>query len=156
MNDDAFVYVCYIDTTPEKLHATLTDPEETRLFWGHHRNVSDWAVGSPWRHEDYKHADKVDLVGTVLENAPPRRLVLSWAAPADADRPERHSRVAFDIEPYYDLVRLTVTHDRLGADEAMRHGIVHGWPLVLSSLKTLLETGHAFAITARRWEHPAE
>ncbi|RXZ44372.1 SRPBCC family protein [Crenobacter cavernae] len=156
MSTAPFVYVSYIATTPEQLYSALTDPEETRLYWGHHRNVSDWAVGSPWRHEDYRHHDVVDVVGTVLENTPPRRLALSWAFPADADDPAKHSRVAFDVEPYFDLVRLTVTHDGLEPDSPMLNGAMQGWPMVLSSLKTLLETGQTFAITARRWEHPPE
>ncbi|MGZ5252531.1 MAG: SRPBCC domain-containing protein, partial [Caldimonas sp.] len=80
----------------------------------------------------------------VIESAPPRRLVFSWARPADAESDAKHSRVAFDIEPYGDkLVRLTVTHDDLERDPDMLTSISGGWPKVLSNLKTFLETGRA-------------
>ena len=74
-------------------------------------------------------------VGEVLENAPGKRLVLSWA---DADDKEKPTRVGMDIAVVDDMVRLTITHDELNA--AMRKKITFGWPLVLSSLKSFLET----------------
>ena len=80
----------------------------------------------------------------MVESSPPRRLVYTWARPADFDDDSKHSRVAFDIEPYIDgLVRLTVTHDEIARDAAMLAGVSSGWPKVLTNLKTLLETGHA-------------
>lgn len=118
-------------------------------YWGQHRNVSDWTKGSTWRHEDYDDASIVRVVGTVLESNPPHRLVLSWASPENAGNLEKTSRVSFDIEPYMGEVRLTVTHDDL--DEDMFRGISRGWPAILSSLKTLLETGSAMPITQKRW-----
>ncbi|HRC86852.1 MAG TPA: SRPBCC domain-containing protein, partial [Thermoanaerobaculia bacterium] len=81
------------------------------------------------------------IVGEVMESVPPRRLVVSWAPPADAADRARHSRVAFDLEPVGDMVRLTVTHDELEAGSEMLRSISNGWPRVLSSLKSLLETG---------------
>ena len=86
---------------------------------------------------------KIDLVGKVVEIAPPKRLVISWAFPADENRPERTSRVTFDIEPFRDVTRLTVVHDNLEPGSDMLKGISDGWPKVLSSLKSLLEGGHA-------------
>jgi uncharacterized protein YndB with AHSA1/START domain len=81
------------------------------------------------------------MVGRVVESAPPRRLVLTWARPGDREREEKHSRVTFEIEPLGEVSRLTVTHDRLEGDPEMLDGISKGWPKVLSSLKSLLELG---------------
>ena len=151
MPDARFVYVTYIQTTPEKLWAALFDPEMTRQYWGYHRNVSDWKAGSAWRHEDYEDAGRVAVVGRVLEIDPPRRLVLSWAAPGEAGDETKPSRVTFEIEPQFAAVRLTVLHEELEPDSKMLHGVSQGWPAILSSLKTLLETGQPMPMTARRW-----
>jgi uncharacterized protein YndB with AHSA1/START domain/DNA-binding transcriptional ArsR family regulator len=133
-----FVYVTYIKSTPENVWHALTDPEMTADYWGH-RNVSDWKVGSTWEHQRTDGTQIADVVGTVLESAPPTRLVTTWAPP---DSPERVSTVTFDIEPYADIVRLTVTHDDL-ADESERAAVAGGWAAVLSNLKSRLETGHS-------------
>jgi uncharacterized protein YndB with AHSA1/START domain len=138
MSDGAFVYTIYIATDPATLWKALVDVEFTRRYWGHD-NVSDWKPGSSWEHRRTDASGTVDLVGQVIESDPPRRLVLTWAESADRSRPERHSRVTFEIEQVADMVRLTVTHEAL--DEEMRRKISAGWPRVLSSLKSLLETG---------------
>ena len=86
----------------------------------------------------------VDIAGKVVESTPPHRLVISWARPKELADESKHSRVTFDIEPIGDtLVRLTVTHEGLERDEPMLAGISTGWPMVLSNLKSLLETGKA-------------
>lgn len=146
----SFVYVAYIDTTPESLWNALTDAEMTKQYWARHRNASDWIAGSTWEHRDYDDAAIVHIVGEVVENTPPRRLVLTWGFPAD----EKRSRVSFEIEPFMDAVRLTVTHDGLEPECSMLHDITDGWPIVISSLKTLLETGQPLAMTTRRWSGP--
>lgn len=140
-NKAEFVYVTYIASTPEKVFNALMAPEMTRKYWAH-LNVSDWKVGSPWKHEDANDG-QIHLVGKVLESDPPRRLVISWAFPADKDNEEKHTRVTFEIEPGPGMVRLTVTHDDLEPGSEMQKGITRGWPVVLSNLKTLLETGQA-------------
>jgi uncharacterized protein YndB with AHSA1/START domain len=150
MNRPTFVYVTYISTTPEKLWNALMDAELTKQYWARHRNVSDWKVGSTWTHQDYDNAGIVDIVGKVVESAAPKRLVLTWALPADAGKEAKHSRVTFEIEPFMDVVRLTVTHDELEPESEMLRGIEQGWPAVLSSLKTLLETGKPMTMTTRR------
>jgi uncharacterized protein YndB with AHSA1/START domain len=150
-NKAKFVYVSYIGSTPEKVFNALMDPELTKQYWGLHRNVSDWKVGSRWEHQDYEDAKKVAVVGKVLEFEPPRRLVLSWGSPADEAQPEKHSRVTFLVEPFADAVRLTVTHDELEPESPMYRGISAGWPAILSSMKTLLESGKPMMMTTRRW-----
>ena len=146
MKKPDYVYVTYIATTPEKVWRALIDPDMMRQYWVDpdagisHVNVSDWKPGSRWEHQRTDAAGTVDIVGKVVESTPPRRLVFTWARPNEAGDESKHSRVAFDIEPYGDrLVRLTVTHDDL--DPQMLNGISGGWPKVLSNLKTLLETG---------------
>ena len=150
MSKPQFVYVTYISTTPEKLWNALTDGELTKQYWVRHRNASDWKPGSPWRHEDYDNPKLVDIAGQVLESAPPRRLVLTWANPSELADPAKVSRVTFEIEPFKDIVRLTVTHEELESDSAMLKGITTGWPIVLSSLKTFLETGTATPMMTTR------
>ena len=143
----SFVYVTYIRSTPEKVFEAITRPEIARRYWAH-ENVSDWKPGSPWKHVRADGAEVGDIVGKVIESTPPRRLVFSWARPADADDAAKHSRVSFDIEPYGEkLVRLTVTHDELEQDPGMLTSISGGWPKVLSNLKTFLETGSALPST---------
>ena len=136
MTKPQFVYVTYILTTPEKVWAALTEPELTRQYWAH-ANVSDWKVGSPWRHEALDGG--VDVVGEVLESEPPRRLVTSWSPASKADDPTRLSRVTYEIERIGEKVRLTVSHTEL-TEEGLR-SISRGWPAVLSNLKSFLETG---------------
>ena len=139
MDKPKFVYVSYIYSTPEKVWSGLTDREMTRQYWWNHTNASDWKVGSRWEHRD-DDANRVDIVGKVVESSPPSRLVVTWALPADEGNPEKTSRVTYDIEAVkQDVVRLTVTHDEL--DPEMFESVSFGWPGVVSELKTLLETG---------------
>jgi uncharacterized protein YndB with AHSA1/START domain len=156
MSRPSFIYVTYIDSTPERVWQALTDGAFTRQYWVNHRNASDWQVGSEWRHEDHDDASLVDIVGHVVESSPPRHLVLTWASPQDAGNPEKVSRVTFDIETYGDGVRLTVTHSDLEPQSPMLSGVSRGWPLVLSSLKTLLETGKPLPGTSKRMTRPPE
>jgi uncharacterized protein YndB with AHSA1/START domain len=149
-----FVYVTYISTTPEKVYDALLDPEMTKLFWGRARNVSDWQVGSAWSHQDYDDAGAVDVVGEVVEASPPRRLVLTWKSNHPMAQKDGPSRVTFDIEPFAGAVRLTVTHDELNLESPLFKGVTSGWPAILSSLKTLLETGQPMPMTTRRWAAP--
>ncbi|HVJ09565.1 MAG TPA: SRPBCC family protein [Acidisarcina sp.] len=156
MSKATFVYVAYIATTPQKVFDALIDSEATRQYWWNHRNASDWKTGSEWQHQDYDDATKVDIVGKVVESTPPQRLVVTWANPGDAGDPEKHSRVTYQIEPYMDIVRLTVTHEDLEPGSEMLDGISRGWPAVLSSLKTFLETGQPLSISTKRTERPPQ
>jgi uncharacterized protein YndB with AHSA1/START domain/DNA-binding transcriptional ArsR family regulator len=145
-----YVYVTYIESTPERVWEALTDPDITASYWGH-RNESEWEVGSRWDHVRIDGSGISDVGGTVLESDPPRRLVTSWAPPDD-DPPQTTSRVTFEIEPDGEIVRLTVTHQDLPTDQD-RRDVSHGWPAVLANLKTLLETGHP--LPREPWVKPA-
>ena len=144
----SFVYVTYIRSTPEKVFEAIIKPEVARRYWGH-ENVSDWKPGSTWEHVRADAQRAVQVVGKVVEAAPPTRLVITWASPSQAADPASYSRVSFDIAPYEDMVRLTVTHDELEAGSGMANGIQKGWPIVLSSLKSLLETGQGIDVFAK-------
>lgn len=144
----SFVYVTYIRSTPEKVFEAITRPDITRRYWGH-ENLSDWQPGSAWQHVRDDEQRTVNLVGKVVEVSPPTRLVITWASPAQADEPAAISRVSFDIEAYDGMVRLTVTHDDLTPGSGMDQGIRKGWPIVLSSLKSLLETGQGIDVFAK-------
>jgi len=116
----------------------LTDGDFTERYWFGQRVASDWKVGSPY---GFVRQGKPSVEGKVLISDPPKRLAYSWV-PCSADaRREQTSRVTFDLEPRGTTVKLTVTHDNL--DEKTLRDVSGGWPMVIASLKSLLETGHA-------------
>ncbi len=133
------VFEIYIRTTPERLWEAITDPEIRSKYNFGARINSDWAPGSRF---EMSHPDADGLLGEGenLEVDPPRRLVQSMVALwSDEVKSEGTSRVTWEIEPIGDSCRLTVTHGQLreGANEEL-YG---GWPMILSGLKTWLETG---------------
>jgi len=133
------VFEIYIKTTPERLWEAITDSEMRRKYSFGVGVTSDWTPGS---HYEAAHPTSPTpiLEGENLEVDPPRRLVQSFRALWSEDvKGEGTSRVTWEIEPIADSCRLTVTHDQLREDaNAELYG---GWPMVLSGLKTLLETG---------------
>jgi uncharacterized protein YndB with AHSA1/START domain len=133
------VFEIYIRTTPERLWEAITDRATRAKFqFGCHID-SDWAVGSRYELSNPKAADLISE-GENLIVEPPLRLVQSFVALWDGNaRAEGTSRVTWEIEPVGDSCRLTVTHAQLrdGADEA----IYGGWPMILSGLKSWIETG---------------
>ena len=138
------VYVTYIRTTPKKLWAAITEPKFASQYWAGRGNISDWKKGSPWYHSEEGKLDEACVVGKVLESKPPKRLVLSWA---DPDRPTDISRVTFELEPHEDMVNLRVTHNQIKAGSVTAKNVSRGWPLVLSSLKSYLETGKGLDVS---------
>lgn len=112
-----------------------------------------WQIGSSWKLmiPDGRVADS----GKVLEINPPRRLVLTWQNEFKPElKTEGESRATFELEPAGESVRLTVTHEMDKPDSRFIEAVSAGWSLILSSLKSLLETGEALEET-RRWpEHP--
>ena len=143
MEKPKLVYETFIRTTPKKLWTAITKPEFTRQYWAGVENVSDWKKGSKWEHIGGDKQREVWITGKVLESNPPKRLALSWADPDDlADK----SRVTFEIEPMGDMVCLTVTHGNFKAGSPMVAKVSWGWPRVLSSMKSFLETGKGLSI----------
>jgi uncharacterized protein YndB with AHSA1/START domain/DNA-binding transcriptional ArsR family regulator len=131
------VFEIYIKTTPERLWKALTDTEMRRKYAFGAVVTSDWTPGS--RYEGTGMGTPI-LEGENLEVDPPRRLVQSFRALWDENvKSEGTSRVTYEIEPIGDSCRLTVTHDQLR--EGANNQLFGGWPMVLSGLKTLLETG---------------
>jgi uncharacterized protein YndB with AHSA1/START domain len=137
------VYEIYIKTTPERLWQAITDPALRAKYSFGVAVHSDWTPGS--RHHarttDVTVAPGIDISdGENVEVDPPRRLVQTFRALwSDEVKTEGYSRVTWEIEPVGDSCRLTVTHDRLRAGASPE--IYGGWPMILSGLKTLLETG---------------
>jgi len=139
---DRFVYVTYIRTTREKLWDALTKPEFTRAyFWGTSYE-SDWKAGSGWQMRSPD--GRIKTSGEVLEIDRPRRLVLSWYNEYDPElKAEGYSRATFGLEQIGKAVKLTVTHEMARDDSKVIKAVSYGWPMVLASLKSLLETGEA-------------
>ena len=144
MRRPEFIYVTYIETTPEKLWDALTSSEFTRRYWWDTRVVSDWKVGSPF--SLVLNGNTTDI-GKVLEVDQPRRLSYTFQHILNEDaRSERPSRVTFVLEQYGKLVKLTLRHEDFADDSVILDGISKGWPAIMSSLKSLLETGEALVI----------
>jgi uncharacterized protein YndB with AHSA1/START domain len=145
MKKAELVYTTFIRSTPNKVWAAIREPKFTRKYWGGMANVSDWKKGSKWQHLNPE--NEVWVTGEVVESVPTQRLVLTWADPDDL---KDRSRVTFELEKVEDLVCLKVTHDRLKTGSKMLKGVSWGWPRVLSSLKSFLETGKGINIFAGR------
>ena len=133
------VFEIYIKTTPERLWEAITNPEMRRKYNFGVGVESDWSPGSRYEGVTPKCPTPI-FEGEILEIDPPRRLVQSFRALwGDDAKREGTSRVTWEIEPIADSCRLTVTHDQLREDA--NEEIYGGWPMVLSGLKTWLETG---------------
>ena len=142
MSHDRFVYVTYIRTTPEALWEALTSPEFTRKYWFGSWQDCDWAVGATWK---MLSADgKLTDAGEVLEVDRPRRLVLRWRHELRPElREEGVSQASYALEPFGDTVKLTVVHEIERQGSQFIVAVSNGWPAILSSLKSMLETGQA-------------
>lgn len=146
MENPKFVYVTHINTTPEKLWDALTRPEFTQQYWGGRRVQSDWTVGASVKH--LRADGVVELKGEVLEADPPRLLAYTFHCdPREGEAVEKDSRVTFQISTSYGVTKLTVVHDGFEPDSRKVEEIAHGWQAILSSLKTLLETGAPLPFT---------
>jgi uncharacterized protein YndB with AHSA1/START domain len=149
MAESQFGYVIYIRTTAEKLWKALTEPEFTRQYWCETTQVSEWKPGASWRimTPDGRTADSGEIVAV----EPRKRMVLTWRHELDAEmRDEGYSRLTYDLEQNGEAVKLTLTHEIDQSDSKLIKAIATGWPPLLSSLKSLLETGESLEAT-RRW-----
>lgn len=134
------VFEIYIKTTPERLWKAMTDREMRRKYNFGLLVNSDWTPGSRYQGSPAPAATPIILEGENLEVDPPRRLVQSFRALWSEDvKREGTSRVTWEIEPIADSCRLTVSHDQLR--EGANPELYGGWMMILSGLKTLLETG---------------
>ena len=159
MENPKFVYTTYIRTTPERLWQALTEPSFTRRWWQTTFDT-DWTVGSAMTWDNHG-VVITDPEQVVLESDPYRRLSYTWHTftPELNERlafgddlfaklsAERRSRVAFDLEPVGEMVKLTVVHDDFEPGSTAATMVRNGWPVLLSSLKSLLETGEPLAPT---------
>jgi uncharacterized protein YndB with AHSA1/START domain len=144
MRRPEFIYVSYIETTPEKLWEALTSSEFTKRYWWNTSVVSDWRVGSPF---SLVMDGTTTDVGEILEVDRPRRLSYTFHhVLSEAGRKERPTKVVFNLEQYGKLVKLTLTHEDFEEGSVILDGISKGWPAILSSLKSMLESGTALAI----------
>ena len=151
--DEDFVYTTYIKTTPEKLWQALTEPAFIKQYWGIEL-ISDWKVGSTidWQVAGVTISEPEQVV---LISDKPRKLSFTWhtvteefgkAINADPQEvadmaAEKRSTATFELEQQGDVVKLTLIHSGFPKDSALRAGVSQGWQPILSSLKTLLETG---------------
>jgi uncharacterized protein YndB with AHSA1/START domain len=144
MRKPEFVYVTYIETTPEKLWEALTSSEFSRRYWFNTELKTDWKIGSPFALVmDGTTTD----VGEVLEFDRPRRLSYTFHhVLSEAARKERPTKVVFVLAPHGKVVKLTLTHEDFEAGSKLLDGISKGWPAILAGLKSLLETGDALTI----------
>ena len=145
----SFVYVTYIRTTPEKLWDALTKPEFTKQYWCETWQESDWKPGSSWKimTPDGRVADN----GEIIEIEPQRRLVVTWRHELKPEmREEGFSRLTYELEQVGTSVKLTVIHEIDLPDSKLIKAVSGGWPMILSSLKSLLETGESLE-ESRHW-----
>jgi uncharacterized protein YndB with AHSA1/START domain/DNA-binding transcriptional ArsR family regulator len=154
MGQTEFVYITYIRTTPEQLWKALTEPAFIRRYFNGGGPESDWEVGSPVRWKMDADDANHDWGQHVLAVEPNRRLSYSWhnyepeMAPVFGWtddhlaelRKEPRAKVTFEIEPAGPMVKLTVRHDDFVPGSEMLKGISQGWPMILSMLKSMLET----------------
>jgi uncharacterized protein YndB with AHSA1/START domain len=149
MAKSEFVYVTYIRTTPEKLWRALMEPEFTRQFWHDTIQECAWKPGASWRivKPDGNTADS----GEVVEIDAPRKLVLKWQNQMFPEMTaEGFSRLTYELEQKGDSVKLTLTHEMERNDSKLIQAVSGGWPMILASLKSLLDTGESIEAT-RRW-----
>jgi uncharacterized protein YndB with AHSA1/START domain len=140
------LYVTYIRATPEKLWDALIQPEFTEQYWFGMRHESDWSVGAPWKLVTQD--GRVATTGEVVEMHRPSRLVVTWRFEMSPEmQAEGYSRVTLLIEPAGDVTKLTVIQEIDREDSKLIAFTAGGWPMVFSSLKSLLESGSSFELT---------
>jgi uncharacterized protein YndB with AHSA1/START domain len=149
MKKSRFVYVTYIRTTPKKLWEALTKPKFHRQYFFGTWQESKWKPGASWR--IMLPGGRVADSGKVVEIKPRRRLVLKWRNESEPGlRAEGYSRMTYELEKEGDAVKLTVIHEMNKPRSKFIEAVSGGWPPILASLKSLLETGESLEAT-RHW-----
>lgn len=139
MSKPEFVYTTYIDTTPDKLWHALTDREFAQRYWMDCVLTSDWKVGSRMTME---RDGELKNECVILESDPSNKLSYSWHSVFDPDmKKELPSQVTYLIEPQGGIVKFTVIHEGFATGSNTLPSVAFGWPIVLASLKSILETG---------------
>jgi uncharacterized protein YndB with AHSA1/START domain len=149
MAGSQFCYVTYIRTTPAKLWDALLKPEFTKQYWAETSQECEWKQGAAWRIliPDGRVAD----TGEVLEIDPQKKLVLSWQNEFMPElKAEGYSRLTYELEPMGDMVKLSIRHEIDKPDSKLIQAVSGGWPMIMASLKSLLETGESLEQT-RKW-----
>jgi uncharacterized protein YndB with AHSA1/START domain len=155
LTHESYQYTSYIRATPERIWQAITDPSSASQFWGV-THITDWMPGSSmtWQVAGATIADPEQVI---LEADEPHRLSFTWHTITEefgaavggepevlaAMAAEARSTATFELEPMGDATRITVTHSGFETGSAILEGVEGGWPMVLSSLKSLLETGEA-------------
>jgi uncharacterized protein YndB with AHSA1/START domain len=135
-----YVYVTYIRTTPQKLWDALTGVEFQKQYWFGMHQESAWKAGASWKM--CTSDGRVTDAGEVLEADPPRRLVLKWQNEFRPElKAEGYTRCVYDLEQIGDTMKLTIAHTSDKTPSKTIEAVSGGWPKVLSSLKSFLETG---------------
>jgi uncharacterized protein YndB with AHSA1/START domain len=140
MANSTFVYVSYIRTTPEKLWSALTDAQVMQQYWFGVRCESQWTAGSPWKmvYPDGLITD----AGEIIEAEPPRRIVIRWQNQFKPElKAEGESQCTMELESIGTAVKLTITHTIEREPSKFIAAVSRGWPMIISNLKSLLETG---------------
>ena len=140
---NTYMYETYIRAPAERVWQALTSPEFTSQYFHATHVESTWQPGAPVRYE-YAPGGAVAVEGEVLEALPPSKLAITWHVLYNDDaKVEAPSRVTFELETLDGQTRLRITHDRFVEGSVVQPEISKGWPWILSSLKSLLETGEA-------------
>lgn len=140
MPGSTFAYVSYIRTTPETLWSALTDAELMPLYWFGARCESRWTPGASWKlvYSDGRNTD----AGEIAEAEPARRLVIHWRHQARPElAAEGESRCTIELEARGPAVKLSITHTIAREPSKLIAVLSDAWPMVVSNLKSLLETG---------------
>jgi uncharacterized protein YndB with AHSA1/START domain/DNA-binding transcriptional ArsR family regulator len=145
MDRPRHVFQVYIRTTPEQLWQAITDPGFTQRYFHRARVESTWRTNEPVL---YWIGPELVVEGEVLEFEPPTKLVTSWSFRRSAEmRDDSPSRVTWEIEPVGgETCKLTLVHDDFPFETQTFKSVGSGWPPILSSLKSLLETGEPLSI----------
>jgi uncharacterized protein YndB with AHSA1/START domain len=149
--ESRFVYVTFIRTTAEKLWSALTDPEQMKEYWLGMHIQTEWKTGAKWQmlFPDGRVAD----TGEVLEAERPKRIRLKWRNEFRPElKAEGYTLCTIEIEPYGDAVRLSIAHTMERAESKFIEAVSGGWPMILSNLKSFLETGRV-ALTEADHSH---